>query len=120
MTLAKTDILLRYAKFFRGLRSSVSDEIRVLCNLICRDSQSTTAKNLKFIGNLSKQDLWTVGQEALKETLVSNQRVSVSDQDKWRIPYLRSLLEKYQLAQFQAEEPQMNAISQLIFSLAKG
>ena len=34
---AHTDILGRYVKFFRGLRTSISKEVRVLSNLVSRD-----------------------------------------------------------------------------------
>ena len=46
---AETDILGRYAKFFRGLKTSTSQEVQVLFNLVSRDLQSTTGKNLRLL-----------------------------------------------------------------------
>ena len=91
-TSAKTDILSRYSKFTKGLRTSVSQEVRVLFNLAARDLQSTTAKNIKFVENKSGSDLWTVGPGKLKHMLHSNQLVAIPTQDEWRVGYLCSLL----------------------------
>ena len=91
-TSAKTDILSRYSKFTKGLRTSVSQEVRVLFNLAARDLQSTTAKNIKFVENKSGSDLWTVGPGKLKQMLHSNQLVAIPTQDEWRVGYLCSLL----------------------------
>ena len=55
-TSAKTDIICRYPKFFRGLRKSVSQEVTVLCNLVSRNQRSTTAKNLCLVSELSQQE----------------------------------------------------------------
>ena len=48
-TSARTDILSRYGKFVKGLKSSASEEVRILFNLVSRDLQSTTGRNLKFL-----------------------------------------------------------------------
>ena len=69
MTSARTDILTRYAKFFRGLRSSVSLEIRVLANLMSRNLESTTGRNLGMVRETSGLDPWVVGPVKLKQAL---------------------------------------------------
>ena len=46
-TSARTDILGRYGKFVKGLKSSVSQEVRILFNLVSRDLQSTTRRRLR-------------------------------------------------------------------------
>ena len=43
---ARTDILSRYGQFFRGLKNSVSQEVRVRFNFVARDL-TTSAKKLK-------------------------------------------------------------------------
>ena len=47
-TSARTDILSKYGKFFRGLKNSVSQEVRVRFNFVARDL-TTSAKKLKFV-----------------------------------------------------------------------
>ena len=46
---ARTEILGRYSKFVKSLKSSPSDEIRILVNIVSRDVQSNTGRNLKFL-----------------------------------------------------------------------
>ena len=56
MTSAKTDILGRYSKFFFSLKKSACYEVRVLANLTARDLRTTTARNLKSVGDISGFD----------------------------------------------------------------
>ena len=60
MTSARTDVLARYGKFSMGLRTSLCHEVRVLFNFVSRDLQSTTAKNIKLVGETSGLDPWFV------------------------------------------------------------
>ena len=46
---ARTDILTRYSKFFKGLRNSPSREVAVLANLVARDRRSVTGSNVKLV-----------------------------------------------------------------------
>ena len=39
---ARTDILVRYARFFQSLRKSTSKEVAMLANLVSRDMRTTT------------------------------------------------------------------------------
>ena len=55
---AKTDILARYAGFFHSLRSSPSQEVRILANLLGRDLQSCTGRNLAYIREETGLDMW--------------------------------------------------------------
>ena len=48
-TSMKTDILTRYAKFSKGLKLSISQEVRVLFIMVARNLQTNTAKNIKFV-----------------------------------------------------------------------
>ena len=49
-----TNIKTRYLKFFRNLRKSKSEEVRVLSELVGRDKGSTTGKNLAML----EQEIW--------------------------------------------------------------
>ena len=93
-TSARTDILSRYGKFVKGLKSSVSQEVRILFNLVSRDIQSTTGRNLKYLAAQSGTDPWIVGPGELKAALHQNQKVDVLPQDRWRVEYLKSLLRR--------------------------
>ena len=92
MTSASTDILSRYAKFFKGLRTSTSREVATLANLMGRDVQTTTGKNIRLIEERSGLSVWSTGQEKLKEAIAENEIVTVDEADKWRIPLLGKLL----------------------------
>ena len=78
---AKTDILCRYGKFFRGLRTSVSMEVRVLSSLVSRDLQSTTARNLKLVKQASSQDPWEASPQKTREGLTESEHVEIQPQD---------------------------------------
>jgi hypothetical protein len=119
MTSAKTDILGRYGKFCRGLRTSVCQEVRVLFNLVARDLQCTTAKNLKLVENSAGVDPWTAGPGKLKEELEKNQLVDIPPQDAWKLSYLRSLLMQLQQAKHLAQEDRVKYTQDLIDSLVK-
>ena len=95
-------------------------EVRVLCNLICRDGQSTTCQNLRYISVQSNEDPWTAGQELVKQGLISTERVPVNHLDQWRIPYLTKLLDSQQQAKYVADEQKMDNLNQLIHSLVRG
>ena len=92
MTSARLDIMSRYAKFFKGLRTSTSREVATLANLMGRDVQTTTGKNIRLIEESSGLSVWITGQEKLKEALAENEIVTIDDADKWRIPLLGKLL----------------------------
>ena len=81
MTSARTDILGRYGKFFSGL--GVSMEVRVLSNMVFRDLQSTTAKNLMFVRQSSSVDPWEASPHKLREGLIDAELVAVERQDEW-------------------------------------
>ena len=119
MTTAKTDILGRYVKFIRGLRTSVSQEVRVLFNLVARDLQTTTAKNIKFVEDSSGMDTWTVGLVKLKEALFNKQLVEIPHLESWKIEYLSSLLRQIQEAKYLGQVDKMIYIQGLIDSLVK-
>ena len=100
-----------------GLRSSVCQEVRVLFNLVARDLQSTTAKNIKLVRDSSGLDPWTAGPGKLKETLHTNESVAIPPQDSWKIEYTRSLLRQLQEAKHSVQDDKVKYIQGLIDSL---
>ena len=50
---AKTDILVRYLKFFRSLRKSTSKEVSMMASLVSRDISTTTGANLRLLADSS-------------------------------------------------------------------
>ena len=118
-TSAKNDILSRYGKFCRGLRTSVSGEVRVLFNLVARDLQSTTAKNIKFVQVQSGTDLWAVGSEKLKQALQQNTMLDIPAQEEWKVNYLGSLLTQLGEASVLVQDDRVIHVQELIDSLVR-
>ena len=114
---ARTDILVRYAKFVRSLRSSTSKEVSMLANLVARDIRTTTGSNLKLIEEASGLCVWTTGQAKLREAVIANEIVIVEEMDKWRIPLLGKLLGQWQEWSYLGEEVEMTRTSKLVDSL---
>ena len=113
---ARTDILARYGKFSRGLRSSISQEVRVLFNFVVRDLRSTTAKNVNLVRTKSGHDPLSTGTHKLKESLYSTELTMIPAQDRWRIPYLRALLTQLQEAKHQVQDDKVTYCQNLIDS----
>ena len=114
-TTAKADVLTRYGKFFKGLRASTSKEVATMANVVSRDIQTTTGKNLRLIETSSGLSAWDAGQDKLKEAVRMKEAVSVDEVDRWRIPYLCKLLAQKQELSYLGEE--VEEISSLINSL---
>ena len=85
MTSAKTDVLGRYGKFAMGLRTSVCQEVRVSFNYVARDLQSTTAKNIKLVRDVSGLDPWDTGPRKLREAIHGNLSVDIPPLDSWKL-----------------------------------
>ena len=116
-TSAKVAILCRYVKFFHSMRNSACKEVQVLSRLLARDMQSVTGKNLQFISEMSGLNPWTVPIRRLKATLVAAEVVEVPLQDRWRVPYLCSLLSQRGEAHSLAMEEEQKRLTTLIDSL---
>ena len=117
MTSAKTDVLGRYGKFAMGLRTSVCQEVRVLFNYVARDLQSTTAKNIKLVKDVSGLDPWDTGPRKLREAIHGNLSVDIPPLDFWKLIYLRTLLMQLQEAKHCVQEDRMKYLQGLIDSL---
>ena len=116
-TSARVDILCRYANFFHSLRKSSCQEVQVLSRILARDVQSVTGKNLKLISDVSGLNHWTDSKGRLKAALIAGEAVEVHQQDRWRLPYLCSLLSQRGEAHNQALEEHEDRLTELIDSL---
>lgn len=114
---ARVDILSRFVKFFHGLRRSASHEVQVLCRVLARDIQSVTGRNLRLVQEMSGLDPWTTSQGRLKTALRREEMVAVPVQDRWRLPYLCTLLSQRREAHNMAMEDEEQRLTGLIDSL---
>ena len=119
MLSARSDILGRYGKFSRGLRSSISQEVRVLFNIVVRDIRSTTSQNLNFVKKKCGLDPISTGTWKLKAALCQAELVEIPAQDKWRIDYTKSLLSQLQVAKYLVQDDKVSYLQMLIDSLVK-
>ena len=115
---ARTDILVRYSKFFRSLRGSTSKEVAMLANMVSRDITTTTGSNHRVAEDATGVSPWNVSQEKLREAVSAKEIVPVLDEDKWRIPLLEKLLITRQNMNYMGEEKEeVTRIGDLINSL---
>ena len=116
-TSAKVEILSRYVRFFRSLLCSTSKEVRVLSRLYARDVRSVTGKNLYYIAEITGLNPWVVPYSGLQAALIDEDTVQVPEQDRWRVPYLCSLLRQRGEAHHMAMEEEKQRLTELINSL---
>ena len=83
---ARTDILIRYAKFFQNLRRSTSKEVAMLANLVSRDLSCTTGANLRVVEEALGLCPWDTGKERLRAAVIDRETVTLLEEDKWRVP----------------------------------
>ena len=74
---ARTDILTRYSKFFKGLRNSPSREVAVLANFIARDRRSVTGSNVQLVMLKSGCNVWTDSPGKVRAGLMKKETVAV-------------------------------------------
>ena len=84
---------------------------------ISRDIQSVTGRNLKLIENTAKLNPWTTSSSRIKNALFLEEAVEVPVVDRWRLPYLCSLLSQRREARNQAMEADETRLEELINSL---
>ena len=104
-------------KFFQGLKASACYEVQVLSRLLARDMQSVTGKNLNLIKEMTTLDPWLTSKGRLKAALQEQELVAIPEIDKWRLPYLCSLLSQRSNAHFLAFEAEESRLTDLINSL---
>ena len=115
-TSARMDILGRYAKFVRGLRSSPSMEVAVMCGVAQRDIRTITGSNIALLRNETGMDPVQCCLAKLKKELQS--RVAqVPEHDWWRLNYLARLLTERGEASYRTDDDEVQRLSILIDSL---
>ena len=68
-----------------------------MANLAGRDIRSTTGKNLAYLQQCSDLDPWAYGSCRLKAEVSKKEKVDTPLVDKWRVKYLKDLLEQRQM-----------------------
>ena len=114
---ADIDILARYSKFFKGLRTSPSTEVSVLVNLIARDKRSSTGRNVSLVMEKSGCDIWSDASCKVKAALIAGDTVEIARQDLWRVRYLETLLQHRQEWHYQGDQEEEERVQKLIDSL---
>ena len=97
-TSLRVNVMSRYVKFFQSLLSHQSKEISLIANIVGRDLESTTGKNLRGIGMETGLNLWLASSFQVKSTL--NSLVKCEETDRWKL----SLLENYLLRRQERDE----------------
>ena len=93
--------------------------MRALYNLVSRDLQTTTAKNLKLVARQSGDDVWEVSPAKLKNDLLKNLTVEIPQQEEWKIRYQGSLLRQRMEAKTNVQEDRLRRLQELIDSLVR-
>ena len=87
----RVDTLARYTKFVRGLLSSPSMEVSVMCGVAKQDIRSVTGANIALIMEGTGLNPAMASTVQVKEKLLRN-TTEVPDMDSWRLACLGKLL----------------------------
>ena len=98
-------------------RDIINVKHNILFNFVARDLQSTTAKNIKLLRDVSGLDPWDTGPRKLREAIHGNLSVDIPPLDFWKLIYLRTLLMQLQEAKHCVQEDRMKYLQGLIDSL---
>ena len=105
-------LLCQYVNFFRKLRVSPLREVRVLARVMGKDLGSVTGQNLLHLQEVLNLDPWTESVGKFKKMYKG---YLVPEDDSWRLPLLKRLLDQHK--EMIACEEEVEAISGLIDSL---
>ena len=86
----RNQVISRYSNFFQKLLTSPSREIKLLANIVSRDPNSVTAKNIKYIKELTDLSVWDFSSWRIKEELPVK---TVPEGEEWRLGLLRKLMD---------------------------
>ena len=76
-----------------------------------------TGRNLRLVQETANLDPWTASTNNLRRALISSEMVEVPIMDRWRLPYLRSLISQRRVANSLAMEAEETRLEELIESL---
>ena len=85
------ELYARYVKFLKALRTSPSQEIKHLFNMVKTDVQSNTGLNINMIQRDTSLDPCKVNSSQVRSVKM---KTEVPENDVWRIPLLKKLLEQ--------------------------
>ena len=85
----RNQILARYPDFFMKLLNSPSKEVRLLANIVGRDPQSNTCRNLLHIKRVSELDPWDFSSQRIKLNLPVK---GIPEDQQWRIGLMEKLM----------------------------
>ena len=88
-----------------------------MANLVSRDLQTTTGKNLRTVKEASGLDPWVASPSMLKRAVIDSETVEVATTDVWRLDYLCSLLSQVEEAKLHTDDEKVKALQELIDSL---
>ena len=88
-------LICQYVGYFQKLRDSASKEVRVLSQIVARDAQAVTGRNLLNIQGEYNLDPWSRSVSSFKMRDVRN---SIPEADNWRPELLNKLLiQRYEM-----------------------
>ena len=82
--------MLWYFNFFQKLLTIPSIEVRLLAHVVSRDPGSVTAKNLKYIQEITSLSVWDFATWKIKEALPVK---TVPETEVWRLRLIGHLLQ---------------------------
>ena len=85
----RNSVYSRYPTFFQNLLKSSSKEVAFLANIVSRDVQSVTARNLKLIENASGYSPWDYSKMKVKAGL---KKTPIPENNEWRLSLLSKML----------------------------
>ena len=91
--------------------------MQVLSRLLARDVQSTTGRNLRLVQEVTNLNPWICSYGKLKAALIQAEVIAVPNEDRWRLPYLGTLLSQRREAFTMALETEEKRLTALIDSL---
>ena len=86
----RNQVLSRYPGFLQNLLASPSKEVRLLANIVARDPQSTTSRNIKYIETLTDLSSWDYCKNRIKQKLPVKE---VPENQQWRLGLISKLLQ---------------------------
>jgi hypothetical protein len=105
-------LLTQYVTFLQRIRKSVSQEVRILSEVVANDVRSVTGKNCLKLSEEFSLDPW---KDSPGDFGKKYKFYDVPEQDKWCLPLLCSLMKsKYEMA---ACGEDLDTVSELIESL---
>ena len=109
----RVNVLSRYVKFFQGLLSHSSKEVSLVANLVGRDIESFTGRNLRCIQEDTELNPWVATSLQVQSKYKS--KVTLDQRDSWRDYLLKNYLDRRQFLRKQLKPTE--EIDDLIESL---